>query len=255
LEVVMTGPDQPVPRSEDTEEPTDERQRSGRVSLSPRKNGWLWVTVSVIAFVGVSAVLIAVLIGIGTHQAKLSGPSVGAAPGTTAASGGGAVRAAPTGTSKTKNTVIPAARLAEDAGALRLPKSVESPAIRWQLGPGGTRLAALSRLFGDALQAGGLQQYPEMKSDCTQLTGSAAAAQAGPKIPDAAMQALYARALAELARGAADCRAAINLYGDESVEAHVDAALLHLSMSELAVGARDLFRATAEIEIVSRQHY
>jgi hypothetical protein len=210
---------------------------------------------SVIAFVGLSAVLIGVLIATGTDQTKVSGGSAGPASGTTTG-GGLAADNGRNGVTKAKGNVISAARLAENGGALRLPPRMQRPAFAWQSGPGGKDLAAVTRWFGDALQARGIRQYPAMSYACAQLTGSAATAEAGPKIPDAAMQMLYARALTELAKGAADCRMAIMLKpsGDETVDTRVNAALLNLSVSELATGARDIFRATAEIKIVSRQH-
>jgi hypothetical protein len=96
-----------------------------------------------------------------------------------------------------------------------------------------------------------------MRFACTQLAMSVATAAAGPKIPDAAMQELYAKALTDLANGAADCRTAISIKptGDETTEANVDTARLHQSTSELSAGATNIFRATAEIEIIGRQHH
>ena len=113
----------------------------------------------------------------------------------------------------------------------------------------------MSSLFGTALQQRGLRQYSLMKETCTQLAHSVSAAQAAPPIPVAAMQTLYRSALAELTKGAADCQAAITVRQDgvENQEVHVGASLLQQSVSELAVGARDIFRSTAEIEIASRQ--
>ncbi len=138
-----------------------------------------------------------------------------------------------------------------------MPTSMHSSAVNWQSGPGGTDLAAVSSQLGDALQAAGIRQYLSMKHACAQLAGSVATAEAGPQIPDVAMQKLYTKALAELAKGAADCRTAISTTpsGGESVETHLDATMLRVSMSELAAGARDVFRSTAEIEIISRQHH
>ena len=69
----------------------------------------------------------------------------------------------------------------------------------------------MTHLFGDALQAGADRQYFEMKSACIQLTHGVSTAEAGPQIPVAAMQMLYGKALAELAKGAADCQAAITI--------------------------------------------
>jgi hypothetical protein len=259
----MTSPDQPVPRSQDDHEVTEGAHEPSAGAQHPATEsphrpppgGWLRVVLPVIAFAGLSAVLIAVLIGTGTHQTTPSGPSAGPAPGTTT-SGGAAATNAPTGVTKAKGNVISATKLAEGGGALRLPPGKQRPARNWQAGVGGKDLAAVSGWFGDALQARGIRQYAVMRSACAQLAGSAATAEAGPKIPDPAMQTLYARALAELAKGAADCGTAIILKpsGDETVDIRVNTALLKVSVSELAAGARDIFRATAEIEIVSRQH-
>ena len=259
----MTSPDQPVHRSQDAHEVMEGAHEPSvgaedtvtESSLRLPRSGWLRVMLSVIAFVGLSAVLIAVFIGTGTDQTKLSGPSVGPAPGTTT-SGGIAASQAPAGVTKAKGNVISAAKLAEGGGALSLPSRLRRPAVNWQSGAGGKDLAAVSRWFGDALQAGGIRQYSTMRYACAELAASVATAEAGPRIPDAAMQTLYARALAELAKGAVDCRMAIirKPSGDETVDTRVNTTLLKLSVSELAAGARDIFRATAEIEIVSRQH-
>jgi len=71
------------------------------------------------------------------------------------------------------------------------------------------------------------------------------------------MQELYAKALTELAKGATDCRAAISIKpsGDETNETNVDTTKLHQSTSELSAGATDIFRATAQIQIIARQHH
>ena len=134
---------------------------------------------------------------------------------------------------------------------------MKSELINWQSGSGGRHLTAVSSGLGDALQAAGIRQYAPMKHACAQLAGSVATAEAGPQIPDAAMQKLYTKALTELAKGAADCQTAISSKpsGDETVAAHVDTTMLHQSMSELSAGATDIFRSTAEIEILSRQHH
>ena len=254
----MTSPDQPGQPSQETHEPSQDTQQqpAGRFSLPRRKSAWLGITLSLIVLVAVSAALIAVAAGGGTHQATSSasgGPSTaaGAAPGSIK------VGQAPSGISKAKGNVPSAAQVAESGGALSLPTRMQNPAFTWQSGRGGKDLAAVSAQFGDALQMAGIRQYSEMERTCIRLAGSVATAEAGPQIPDAAMQTLYAKALAELAKGAADCRAAITSKpnGAESVETHVDATLLHLSISELAAGARDIFRSTAEIEIVSRQQH
>jgi hypothetical protein len=96
-----------------------------------------------------------------------------------------------------------------------------------------------------------------MRYACTQLAGSVAIAAGGPQIPDAAMEKAYTKALTELAKGAADCQTAISVKpsGDETSETNVDTTKLHQSTSELSAGATDIFRATAQIQIVARQHH
>ena len=254
----MTSPDQPGQPSQETHEPSQDtlRQPAGRFSLRRGNGAWVGITLSLIALVAVSAALVAVAAGGGTHQAT---SSASGGPSTAAGAPPGGIKAsqAPSGISKAKGNVPSAAQVAESGGALSLPANAQSRVITWQFSNGGTRLAAVSSLFGTALQERGLRQYLQMKYTCTQLAHSVSTAQAGPPIPVAAMQILYGQALAELARGAADCQTAITAKprGDESLEVHVNAALLRQSVSELAAGARDIFRSTAEIEIVSRQHH
>jgi hypothetical protein len=268
-EDAMTDPGQLDEPAEDSSEPAQEahalpedtrQQPAGRLSVPRSKRAWLGIALSLIALVGVSAALIAVAIGGGTHQATSGGTSA-ATGGASTASGGikaPQVNQAPSSSSKAstaKAKVPSAAQVAESGGAISLPASMDSRVVRWQFGPGGTHLAAVSSLFGTALQQRGLRQYPLMKQTCTQLARSVPTAQAGPPIPIAAMQTLYVQALTELAKGAADCQAAITVTpdGDESVQLHVNAGLLDQSVSELAAGSRDIFRSTAEIEIASRQ--
>jgi hypothetical protein len=255
----MTSPGQLGQATEDSDELPQEahepqrhtrRRPTSRFSLPRHKRAWLGITLSLIALAGVSAALIAV-VGGGSHQATSGGTS--AAPGSIKAS---PVNRAPNSSSKAKTKVPSAAQVAESGGALSLPADMQSRVIAWQFGPGGTHLAAVTRLFGDALQAGGIHEYAQMKNLCTQLAQSVSTAEAGPQIPVAAMQAVYGQALAELAKGAEDCRAAISVVpeGEEQTVA-VKAALFQQSKAELAVGAEDIFRSTAEIEIASRQYH
>ena len=222
------------------------------------KTAWLGIALALVALAGVSAALIAVAIGGGSHQATSAGTSA-ATGGTSAAPSSikaSPVSQAPNSSSKADGKFPSAAQVAESGGALSLPANMQSRVISWQSGPGGTRLAAVTRLFGDALQAGGIRQYAEMKYLCAQLAHSVSTAEAGPQIPVAAMQTVYGQALAELAKGAGDCQAAISVRSDgEDQQAAVTATLFGQSRSELAAGARGIFRSTAEIEIASRQHH
>jgi hypothetical protein len=221
----------------------------------------LWTGLSVIAVLGLSAGLIAYAVG-GTHQpasasstsSTSSSGAAGAAVGATASSAGTAPKG---GTSATKGKVISAAKLAQKGGALTPPTSMQSHVVSWQSGVGGHDLTTVSARLGAALQAGGIKQYTSMKSACAKLASSVTAAQAGPQIPDAAMQSLYTKALSELAKGAADCQTAISIKatGDETTQANVNMSTLRQATTELSAGATDIFRATAEIEILSRQHH
>ena len=269
----MTDPGQLGQASHDSSEPAQEahepsqgtrQQPAGQFSLPRSKRAWLGIALSLIALAGVSAALIAVAVG-GTHQATSGGTSAATGGASTASGGikapqvnqasGTSNSASGISNSKAEPKVPSAAQVAESGGAISLPASMHSRVVTWQFGPGGTHLAAVSSLFGTALQQRGLRQYPLMKQTCTQLARSVPAAQTGPPIPVAAMQTLYGQALTELAKGAANCQAAITVTpdGDESVQLHVNAALLNQSLSELAAGSRDIFRSTAEIEIASRQ--
>ena len=267
----MTSPDQPGPSVEDTHDvsesapgtsPTAQQEAADQLSLSGNKIRWLWITLSVVAAAGLSAALIGVATGGGAHPGTSGGPPAGpgAAPGITSGSsqsGRSHAAHAPKGTSTSKNAVTSAAQLAAGGGALTLPSGMKNSAVSWASGPGGKDLAAVSARYGNALQAAGIRQYSAMRYACIQLARSVPVAQNGPQIPDIAMQKLYATALGELARGAADCQSAISSEpaGDETMQTRENLALLHRSLSELTAGARDTFRATAEIEIASRQRH
>jgi hypothetical protein len=267
----MTDPDQPEQPAgggseplQEAHEPTPDTrpQPTSRFSLPRNKSAWLGITLSLLALVGVSVALIAVATGGGNKTASGTTPSAAAGtatPGssTSAATPGSPAGQAHSGVSKSKDNVTSAAQLAEGGGALSLPTSMKSGVLAWHAGRGGADLATVSSQAGTALQAAGIRQYATMKNACGQLAGGVSAAQAGPPIPVAAMQNLYAKALAELAQGAADCRAAISSSptGDETVKTEVNATTLHKSMSELAVGVNNIFRATAQIDIASRQHH
>ena len=265
----MTSADQQGrPSTDNGKPPAVSHQDAARSSRFRHRASWVWV--SVIALLGLSAALLTYGLG-GTHQAAPSGSAAVPAGtvGTAASTSGGAAPkgtstatstsggATPKVTGKARGGVISAAKLAESGGAVSPPTNMNSELINWQSGSGGKHLTAVSSGLGDALQAAGIRQYAPMKHACAQLAGSVATAEAGPQIPDATMQTLYAKALAELAKGAADCQMAISSKpsGDESVTAHVDPTLLHQSVSELSAGATDVFRSTAEITILSQQRH
>lgn len=226
-------------------------QSARRFLLSGNRMAWRRIILSLIALTAASAALIAIVSSGGSRQASSSSSANRPGPGTIPASSAPSSAVGPA-----KSNIPSTAKVAENAGALMVPASMRRRVMTWQFGRGGTRLAAVSSLYGIALQERALRQYPQMKSTCVQLARSVRAAQGGPPIPVAAMQTLYGKALAELAQGAADCQAAIRVRpGDESVTFHLNAVLLSQSVSDLAAGSRDIFGSTAEIEIMSRQSH
>lgn len=132
---------------------------------------------------------------------------------------------------------------------LRWPSRLDRQIRRWEAGPGGEALAAVEEQMGSAMQTAGLRLYPSMKQSCVLLASEIRTAQAGPPIPDGAMQHRYAKALAGLLRAAADCRTAISVTsGDESVQSHVNRPLLNRSRSEFAATSKTLYTAIGAIE-------
>jgi hypothetical protein len=231
----MTSLDQPGQMSNDDHKREENRQRpAGRSSrarhqkrsrLPHYKSGRFWIGLSAIVLFGLAATLLYIGLG-GSHN----------------------------GAGTAKGQGVSAAKLAENGGALAVPESMRDSVINWQSGPGGQELTLLSKQLGQALQAATFSQNSQTEYLCTQLARSVATAKAGSPIPDAAMQQLYAKALGELTKGAADCRTAISVKANgKSTKAHVNTTMLHRATSELSTGATELYRATAEIEIISRQ--
>jgi hypothetical protein len=133
--------------------------------------------------------------------------------------------------------------------ALRWPARLDRQMLRWKAGPGGAALASVTKQMGIAMQAAGVKQYSVMKLTCVSLASAVRTAQSAPPIPDAAMQRLYARALAELSIAAANCRKAISEHpeGDEGLKIDIDHALLNRARLEFAAASKKLYRATAQI--------
>lgn len=249
-------PDDPV---NETQQIGNQPSGSRRKSPSRRaKSGsrWIGIGLAVAVIGGVTAAVIS-LTTTGNPATVTAGnsPVPGSSSAATGSSNG--VAAPKGGTSTAKGKVISAAKLAANGGALRPSTGKQTSIVRWQSGAGGHDLSAVSNRLGQSLQAGGIKQYASMRFACTQLASSVATAKAGPAIPDAAMQQLYATALSDLAKGAADCRAAISVKstGEETTQANVDAAKLRQSTAELSAGSKSIFRATAEIQILARQHH
>jgi hypothetical protein len=131
--------------------------------------------------------------------------------------------------------------------ALRRSPRLEHRLLRWRVGRGGAALSAVEKELGTAMQSAGVRLYATMRLSCVSLALDIRTAQAGPPIPDAAQQRLYARALAGLSGAAADCRNAISMHssGDESVGTHVHQALLSQSRAEFAAMSTKLYVAVS----------
>lgn len=135
------------------------------------------------------------------------------------------------------------------AGLPHLPPSVKPSLGRWDAGPGGVALAAVSRQSGDSAQAGGARLYLPMRQACQQLAAAVTAARSAPPIPSSVLQARYATALGQFADAAGNCQAGISAsFSGESTAMHLNQALIQRSMQELAAGARQLYLATSRIK-------
>jgi hypothetical protein len=140
------------------------------------------------------------------------------------------------------------------SNALPLPDTGLSSAKAWNAGRGGTSLTAVTDELGAVTQEGGVRNFVAMKGGCRALATGIRAAQAAPPIPDASLQALYAKALTTLAGGASACQSAISLRpdGEEYDVTAENQNELHQATSAFAAGAKDIYGATAEIRAVSR---
>ena len=251
----MTTSDVPAGPTEQSERPEDHERPAGPEHLFGRRlaNGPKGIGLIGVTTVAVAAVMAGIaLVATGTSQPNLFGSTAERAGASASPAGNKVLGPSVGSTVPAAASPISAAKLAASAGALPLPANKDALVRKWDAGRGGADLARISADYGAVTQSGGIKQYGPMKAACGQLAAAVATAEAGPTIPDAAMQELYAQALAGLARGAADCRAAISVApdGDETVRTSENPAILHKSTMELADGARAMYRATAQIEIV-----
>lgn len=239
---------QPAP---DEGPPTTAQETKSSGALSPRL-----LVASIVILLAAIATALYFAASSTSHTASSKTPATAAsAPG-----GSGSASGAPKSGKPT--SVPPGGVSGSDAlsrlgsSALALPQELQGAAVKWNSGDGGKDLAAVSGQLGGVLQAGGVRQYVQMRGACVALAAAVARAQAGPPIPVAAMQNLYAKSLVELAQGASSCRAAIAEQpdGDEYIVTTQNKTKLHLAASEFSAGSKDLYRATAEIEAASRQH-
>jgi len=221
--------------------------------VSPSRRGrWPWIAASVMVLAGVTASVV-YLTTTGNSHSDALGTGTTASAGATGLNPASPATSVPAQGGTTTAKPKSAAALGLAAGALNLPEKSKAQAAKWYAGRGGAALAVVSEQVGSVTQAGSLRQYATMKTSCSTLAADVRTAQSAPPIPHAAMQALYAKALTNLAAGAADCTKAISKRpeGDEQVRTNQDPALLRQSTAELQAGAKNLFRATAEIKALS----
>jgi len=137
--------------------------------------------------------------------------------------------------------------------ALGWPQRLNHQVLHWRAGPGGKALAGVEQQMGTAMQAAGIKSYAPMKTACASLASEVGTAQAAPPIPYGAMQGLYAKALVGLSNAAADCQSAISEHpGDETVDIHVNQALLSQTRLEFAAMSKKLYKATGQIQSAHR---
>jgi hypothetical protein len=221
----------------------------GSASRGPRR--MLLIVLGACLCVAAAGVAVAVFASPGGGSAgQVAGPDNGqAAPANTP---GAQPAALPPSSPSTSRPQPPGSGLAKSV--LRWPPRLNRQIRRWEAGPGGKALAAVEEQMGTAMQSASLRLYPSMKLSCAGLASQISTAQAGPPIPDAAMQRQYARALSRLSRAAADCRSAISVdqTGDESEQTHVNGPLLKRSRLEFAEASATLYRAIGAIESLGR---
>ena len=241
-----SGP--PKPPGADSEQPTSPlRVRWGRIEGSRR-----------IVLIVSAVCLCAVIAGVGV--ALLYSPSGQAghiaatsnAPSATATTAQPAQPTSPAASSHaTTGPKVKSDGVATTA--LGWPQRLNHRILRWRAGPGGKALTAVEQQMGTAMQAAGIKSYAPMKTACASLASEVGTAQAAPAIPYGAMQQLYAKALAGLSNAAADCQSAISEHpGDETVDIHVNQALLSQSRLEFAAMSKKLYKATGRIPSAHR---
>jgi hypothetical protein len=153
-----------------------------------------------------------------------------------------------TGQAGTTAPVVAGAGLAKTA--LRWSPTLKQQMVHWRTGPGEAALSAVTQQMGYAMQAGGVNLYFSMREACVRLASDIQTAQAGPPIPDAAMQRLYAKALTGLSRAAADCRHAITTdpSGDETLDIHLNKAQMSRAQAGFTTASKRIYNATAAIQ-------
>jgi hypothetical protein len=248
----------PEPPNGGNEQPTRQQWFPWATAGGSRRAGGgsrrvLLVTLAACLCVAAAGVSVAVFSSTGRQAGHLSDSN--STPTSNAASGAQTQPGQPTApTASSRGTTGP--KVTSEGVVtppLGWPSRLNHQILHWKAGPGGTTLDAVEQHMGTAMQAAGVKLYASMKLACANLASDVGAAQAGPPIPYATMQRLYANALTGLSSAAADCRNAISEHpSDETTEVHVNQALLSQSRLEFAAMSKKLYRATAQIQAAHR---
>jgi hypothetical protein len=225
-------------------------------SSSPRHaaaSSWGLVAAAV-AVLGAVVATIAIIVSSssgGSAHHPVAGPARTAQPSVSASAPRVSARASHASPAQRSHTIRPLASHGIAKSALRFPRRLKWQISRWEAGPGGKALAAVTAQMGYAMQDAGTKLYLPMKVACISLASDIRTAQAGPPIPDAAMQRLYGTVLAGLSRTASNCQRAISSRpdGDETVRIHLNNALLTRTRLEFAAESARLYTATARIRM------
>jgi hypothetical protein len=247
-------------RSEPSEPPDDSNERPTRTDWFPWGSGGprsagagsrrvLLITAVVCLCVVAAGVSVAVFSSPGGSRGHLAGASSNPTATMTQAARPTASTASSPAASSRATTRPDITSHGVATSALQWPPHLKPQILSWKGGPGGKALATVNSQMGSAMQAAGLKLYASMRVTCAELASDIGTAQAGPPIPYAAMQRMYAKALVKLSTAAADCRSAISLHADgEDMSVHVNKTLLSQSRLEFAATSKVLYRATAQIQ-------
>jgi hypothetical protein len=255
--LIMGGKHMADGRSQSPEPPNDGNEQPTRQRWFPWAAGGgsrRVLLVTLVACLGVAAagVSVAVFASPGGQANHIS--AANSTPTGNAASGAQTQPGQPTAPASSRGTTGPKVTSAGVVTPpLGWPPRLNHQILHWKAGPGGATLNAVEQHMGSAMQAAGVKLYGSMKLACASLASDVGAAQAGPPIPYAAMQRLYANALTGLSSAAADCRSAISEHpSDETTAIQVNKALLDQARVEFAAMSKKLYRATAQIQSAHR---
>ncbi|HEY1343744.1 MAG TPA: hypothetical protein VGF54_02005 [Streptosporangiaceae bacterium] len=246
----------PEPPNGGNEQPTRQQWFPWAAAGGSRRAGGgsrrvLLVTLAVCLCVAAAGVSVAVLSSPGGQAGRIS--AANSTPTSNAASGAQTQPGQPTAPTSRGTTGPKVTSQGVVTPPLGWPSQLNHQMLHWKAGPGGTTLNAVEQHMGSAMQAAGVKLYASMKLACASLASDVGTAQAGPPIPYAAMQRLYATALTGLSGAAANCRSAISEHpSDETTAVHVNQALLDQARLEFAAMSKKLYRATAQIQSAHR---